>query len=364
MLQRLIRLIVKELQALLGSRQGRVMLILPVLLQTLLFPFAATMEVKNATLVVFNQDSGAASHELIQRLSRTPSFSTLILAHSQAEMSVAIVNQKALLALNFGPDFSRQLALRQPATMQVLMDGRRSNSAQIAASYVGEVVDGYVRDRFGHGAAGLVVRNLYNPNIEFKWHVLPSLVAIITTIGCLMVTAMSVAREREEGTFEQLLVSPLTPAYVMAGKAVPGVLVAMGQGGFIALVARWAYGVPFTGSVPLLLLSMMCYGLALAGVGLFISSLCSTQQQAFLGVFAFMSPAVILSGYVAPIENMPQLFQWITQVNPLSYFVPILKGLFLKSDGWNDVWPRLWPMLAIAAFNLSLALAMFRRQTD
>ena len=364
MLQRLVRLIIKELQALLGSTQGRVMLILPVLLQTLLFPFAATMEVKNSTLLVFNQDGGVASHEIIQRLSRTPSFTTVILARSQAEMAAAIVNQRALLALNFGPTFSRDLEARQPAALQVVMDGRRSNSAQIAASYVGEVVDGYLRDRYGHGAAGLVVRNLYNPNLEFKWHVLPSLVAIITTIGCLMVTAMSVAREREEGTFEQLLVSPLTPAYVMAGKAVPGMLVAMGQGGFIALVARWAYGVPFTGSVLLLLLSMMCYGLALAGVGLFISSLCSTQQQAFLGVFAFTSPAVILSGYVAPIENMPLLFQWITQVNPLSYFVPILKGLFLKSDSWQDIWPRLWPMLAIAAFNLTLALGMFRRQTD
>jgi ABC-2 type transport system permease protein len=205
------------------------------------------------------------------------------------------------------------------------------------------------------------VRNLYNPNIDFKWHILPSLVAIITTIGCLIVTALSVAREREEGTFDQLLVSPLTPAYIMAGKAVPGVLVAFLQGGFIALAARFAYGVPFTGSLPLLILGMLGYGLALSGVGLFISSLSSTQQQAFLGVFCFMVPAVILSGYVTPIESMPAVLQWIAAVNPLTYFILILKGVFLKGLGFAGAWPYLWPLLLIAVVNLLLALALFRR---
>jgi ABC-2 type transport system permease protein len=210
----------------------------------------------------------------------------------------------------------------------------------------------------------LNVRHIYNPNLNFKWHILPSLVAIITTLGCLIVTALSVAREREEGTFDQLLVSPLTPAYIMAGKAVPGVLVAVVQGSFIAIVANLIYGVPFTGSVAVLMTGMVCYGLALAGVGLFISSLCSTQQQAFLGVFSFMVPAVVLSGYIAPIENMPVVLQWIAQIDPLSYFIRILKGVFLKGFGFADAWPHLWPLLLIALCTLSAALRMFRRHIN
>ncbi|MFB0954733.1 MAG: ABC transporter permease, partial [Aeromonadaceae bacterium] len=213
----------------------------------------------------------------------------------------------------------------------------------------------------GNPPARWVTRQLYNPNLEFKWHVLPSLVAIITTIGCLIVTALSVAREREEGTFDQLLVSPLTPLYIMAGKALPGMLVAFLQGSFIALAARFIYGVPFTGSLPMLVLGMLSYGLALSGIGLFISSLCTTQQQAFLGVFCFMVPAVILSGYVSPVENMPPLFQLIAQINPLTYFILILKGVFLKGFGLAQCWHYLWPLLLFAFCTLSSALQLFRR---
>jgi ABC-2 type transport system permease protein len=191
--------------------------------------------------------------------------------------------------------------------------------------------------------------------------VLPSLVAIIITIGCLMVTALSVAREREEGTFDQLLVSPLTPAYIMAGKAVPGVLVALVQGGIIVSIAIVGFGLPLTGSLPLLLVGLTSYGLALAGVGLFISSISSTQQQAFLGVFAFMVPAVNLSGYVAPIENMPLFFKVLAYMNPLTYCISLIKGVFLKSFGFMEAWPDLLPLFIISFATLSLALYMFRR---
>jgi ABC-2 type transport system permease protein len=361
MLNRLLRLILKEFQVTLGDKRARLMLIMPVVLQTLIFPFAATLEVRNATLAIYDQDGGQASVELIQRLSRTAAFSTILMVRDEGALRHAIDQQETLLALQFPADFSRRLSTGSPAPVQVLLDGRRSNSGQIATGYVSSVLQAYGAERGARPASILSVRNLYNPNLDFKWHVLPSLVAIITTIGCLMVTALSVAREREEGTFEQLLVSPLTPAYIMAGKAVPGVVIAVAQGCFIALAAVWGYGVPFTGSVVLLLTGMVCYGLALAGVGLFISSISENQQQAFLGVFTFMSPAVMLSGYVAPIENMPRFFQWVAVCNPLAYFIPILKGTFLKHYGFAEGWAFLWPMLAIALVTLSLALRLFRR---
>jgi ABC-2 type transport system permease protein len=359
MLIRLWWLIRKELQALMGNTQGRFLLIMPVLLQTALFPFAATLEVTGNTLAIYDQDGGAQSRELIERLTHMPAFTTVVPVAGEAGMTNAITGQQALIGLIIPQDFSRRLARGEPAKVQLIIDGRRSNGGQVAAGYINQVIARWQSE--GKGLPTLTVRHLYNPNIEFRWHVLPSLVAIITTIGCLIVTALSVAREREEGTFDQLLVSPLTAGWIMAGKAVPGILVAVGQGTIVALAARFLYQVPFGGSTTLLMAGMVCYGLALAGIGLFVSSLCSTQQQAFLGVFSFMVPAVILSGYVSPIENMPLLFQWLAAMDPLSHFILLLKGVFLKDLGWSAAWPLLWPLLAIAGVTLSLALAMFRR---
>ena len=361
MLRRLLALIRKELQIVLSNPKSRAMLIMPVVLQVVLFPFAATMEVKHATLAVYNQDSGSASVEVIQRLSRTAAFDKIKLVHSGPELREAMESQEALLAVAIPSDFSRRLLARESAPLQTILDGRRSNSSQIAGAYVTQVVSGYARERGAPATTALDVRNIYNPNLHSMWHVLPSLVAIITTIGCLFVTALSVAREREEGTFDQLLVSPLTPIYIMIGKAVPGILIALVQGLFIAGAAAWGFRVPFTGSPVVLVAGILCYGMSLAGIGLFISSICMTQQQAFFGVFTFMSPAVLLSGYVSPIENMPLALRALAWANPLTHIILVVKGVFLKGFGFTQAWPHLWPLLLIAFCTLSAALAMFRR---
>jgi ABC-2 type transport system permease protein len=361
MLLRLWWLIRKELQTLLGSAQGRFLLIMPVLLQTAVFPFAATLEVTGNTLAVYNQDNGASGRELLERLTHIPAFTRIVPVAGEAGMQEAITSQQALLGLMIPSDFSRRLARGEAAPLQLIIDGRRSNGGQVAAGYISQVIARWQSE--GRTTPELAVRHLYNPNLHFHWHVLPALVAIITTTGCLIVTALSVAREREEGTLDQLLVSPLTAGWIMAGKAVPGILVAVGQGMVVALAACWVYGLPFGGSLSLLLVGMVCYGMALAGIGLFISSLCSTQQQAFLGVFSFTVPAVILSGFVSPIENMPLAFQWLAQVDPLTHCIALLKGVFLKQLGWSAAWPLLWPMLAIACGSLTLALGLFRRRT-
>ncbi len=368
MLTAILTLIKKELQALLSRPENVRMLIMPILLQLLVFPFAATLEVKNSTLAIFNQDGGAASIEIIQRLAAAKAFPRLLMISSEDQLRDVIDHQQALLAIRIPQDFSRHLAAGQNADMEAIIDGRRSNSAQIAYGYALQIVQQYVIEaataaQLQAMPATLVTQNLYNPNLEYRWFVLPSLVAIITTIGCLMVTALSLAREREEGTFEQLLVSPLTPGYIMLGKAIPGILVALFQGSIIACAAVFVYRVPFSGSVWLLLLTMFCYGLSLSGFGLLISSICANQQQAFLGVFGFMSPAVILSGYMAPIENMPVALQVVAEMNPLTHAIIAIKGIFLKGFDFSQTWPHLWPLLLIATVTLSLAYTLFIRRS-
>ncbi len=366
MFARIITLIIKELQTLLRDPQSRVILIMPVLLQLGLFPFAATLEVANNTLAVFNEDNGKASNELIQRFAQAQAFSELLPLYSEAEVRAAIDNQQALLVLRFPADFSSDVATGRAATMQALLDGRRSNSGQIALGYIQQIVQSYneekPRDKPQQSHAMLIVRNRFNPNLDYVRHIVPSLVAIITTISVLIVTALSVAREREQGTFDQLLVTPLTPGMIMLGKTIPAMLVAMVQATIILLAGIFIYRIPFVGSFGLLYLSMVFYILALAGFGLLIASFCNTQQQAFLGVFSFVMPTILLSGFVSPIENMPVWLQYLDWLNPLRHFIVIVKGVFLKDIGLVELLQSLWPLLVIATGTLAVANWMFRRQ--
>ena len=366
MFHRLWTLIIKEMQSLLRDPQTRAILIMPVILQVLLFPFAATLEVTNATIAVYSEDSGHASVELTQRFAKAKAFSHVLLLRSPQEIQTTIDNQKALLLIRFPAQFSRDIANGNTAPLQLLLDGRNSNSAQIAANYVQQIVQEYQNELIGSRAkpnnSELVVRNWYNPNLDYKWFVVPSLIAMITTIGVLIVTSLSVAREREQGTLEQLLVSPLTTWQIFIGKAVPALIVATFQASIVLLIGIFIYQIPFAGSLLLFYGTMLVYGLSLVGFGLLISSLCATQQQAFIGVFVFMMPAILLSGYVSPVENMPVWLQNLTWANPIRHFTDITKQIYLKDANFSIIWHSLWPLLAITATTGSAAYAMFRRK--
>ncbi len=312
-------------------------MILPVVIQVLLFPFAATLEVTNASIAIYNEDNGKHSVELTQRFAKATAFSHITLLKSSAEIRPTIDTQKVLLLIRFPADFSRKLDSFETAPLQLILDGRNSNSE-------------------------LVVRNWYNPNLDYKWFVVPSLIAMITTIGVMIVTSLSVAREREQGTLDQLLVSPLATWQIFVGKAVPALIVATFQASIVLGVGIWGYDIPFSGSLSLFYFTMLIYGLSLVGFGLLISALCSTQQQAFIGVFVFMMPAILLSGYVSPVENMPVWLQNITWVNPIRHFTDITKQIYLKDASFDIVWGSLWPLLVIAATTGSAAYAMFRRK--
>ena len=366
MFKRIRALIIKELQTLFGDPQSRFLLFLPVILDTALFPFAVTLDVQNNTLAVLNRDAGPASIELVQRFSRAEAFTHYINLESEQAMKNTIDNQDALLVVYIPIDFSRKVASGQEADIQAIVDGRRSNSGQIALGYVQSIVQSYDNERLVEAGqmapSQIILRHWFNPNLDYKFFVLPSLVALITTISVLIVTSLSIAREREQGTFDQLLVSPLTPGMIMVGKTVPAVLVAMIQGTLILLAAVFLYRVPFEGSLALLYLSIFFYAIAVSGIGLLISSICETQQQAFLGVFTFMMPAVMLSGYAAPIDNMPGWLQVVTEANPLRHLIVIVKSIFLKGSSTGFVLDHLWPLILIALITNLGANWMFRRK--
>lgn len=363
---RIYTLVIKELQVLLRDKQSLIVLIMPLIMQLSLFPFAATLEVTNNSLAIFNEDSGKESIELMQRLAQAQAFNELIPIFSIKEQQSVLDQQQALMVIHFPADFSRQIQSMQSPSIKILLDGRRSNSAQVALSYIQQIIKSYSDEKSNKqglsNKANLIIRNRYNPNLDFKYHILPSLVAMITTISSLIVTAMSVAREREQGTFDQLRVSPLTPSMIMIGKAVPAIIVAMLQASIILLAGIFIYKIPFVGSFLLLFFSMFFYILSLAGFGLLISSICTNQQQAFLGVFTFLVPAILLSGFVSPIENMPVWLQYMDWFNPLRHFIVIVKGLYLKDFQLNNVLQNLWPLCLIAVLTLTSANWMFRNR--
>ena len=367
MIYRILALIYKEFLAVWRDKKSRLVLILPPFTQLLIFSFAATLDVQNVSIGILNQDSGEKAFELVMRFSGSKTFSHITHLQSVDEIASYIDNKNGVMVLHIDEQFSRNLDAGKPAKVQIILDGRKSNSAQIVAGYTSQIIDSFTRDLEAKSGAlkqpaALVIRNWFNPNLEYTWFTVPSLTGILTMLEALIITALSVARERELGTFDQLLVSPLRPIEILIGKAVPAIVIAMIAGTLIIQVAIHLFKIPFTGSFLALYWSMLIYVTSIVGVGLFISSLCSTQQQAILGSFVFMSPSIMLSGFATPIENMPTWLQPITYLMPLRYFLVIAKGSFLKAMPQDIIFENTWPMILIALFTLSSARWLFRHR--
>jgi ABC-2 type transport system permease protein len=369
MRQRIAFLVVKEMLALLRDPRGRVILIVPPVVQLLVFTFAATQEVKNISLAVLNEDLGTAARDLIARFEGSSYFSHVRFLSGEPDVEPAVDSRSVLMTLRIRSDFSRELLAGRPTTVQLILDGRRSNAAQIVAGYAQAILDGFNRElsathRVPQPPSMVVPRVWFNPNLETTWSSVPNLVAILTTLLGLVVTALSVARERELGTFEQLLVSPLQPLEIIIGKTLPALFIGLVEATGMISVGVFLFRVPLHGSIVLFCVSILVYLAAVIGVGLFISSLSRTQQQAILGAFVFMVPAVLLSGFASPVENMPDWLQTITLANPVRHFMVIVKGLFLKGMPASEVLRNLWPLAVIAVSTLSAATWLFRRRLE
>lgn len=391
-LVRLKALIVKELLSILRDPKSRVVVIVPPLVQLFVFTFAATQEVTNIHLAVLDEDRSDWSYELIERFRASPRFSQVVQLDGAGDIRPLLDRQGALLVLRIGPTFARDLGSGRAASVQVILDGRRSNAAQIAQGYVETILSGFAQDRaaeakgppgstvaqgaaptIAHGPRGggsggggpqvaVVARNWFNPNLIYRWFTVPSIIALLMTVTGLMVTGLSIARERELATFDQVLVSPLTAPEILIGKAVPALMIGGAQAVFFVFVAVIILGIPFKGSLLLLFFSLGVFVLAITGIGLFISAVSQTQQQAILGAFAFLSPAVLLSGFASPVDTMPRWLQVVAEANPLKHFMIVARGLFLKSMPADLVLANTWPLAVIAAATLTAAALAFGRK--
>jgi len=366
-LQNILALAVKEFLALLRDKRSRIVLIGPPIAQLLVFGYAATFDLDNVPVAVYNEDGGGAGRELISRLIGSPHFELVAELDRDADIAPLIDRREALLVLHLGQRFSADLEQGRSAAVQAILDGRNSNTALIAVNYLRGIVMEYNRDRAGRTGIGkppavLEVGAWYNENLRSRWFIVPGIVGLLTLVVTLIVTALSVAREREQGTFDQLLVTPLRPVEILIGKAVPGIVIGVLEASFIILLAAFWFDVPLRGSIGALYLGLFLFLLSAVGIGLMISAICVTQQQAVLGAFLFLVPAVILSGFATPIANMPEAVQYLTYVDPLRYFLVVVRGVFLEGDGYALLQHQYWPMAIIGLVSLAIAGWLFRQR--
>lgn len=368
MFKRILALVKKEFLTIWRDPKSRMLVILPPIMQLFIFAYAMTMEIKNIDMVILDRCNTRESRELVSRFYDSRWFRKLTYVHNEKEVEYKIATQKAQMALEINSDFSSDLKKHKPTDVQVITDGRQTNTAAIAGGYASEIIGSYAREFAPHTKKSAKIethiRSWYNPNLDYMWYTLVSLMVLLAMVITLLLTSLSIARERELGTFDQLIVSPCTPFEILAGKTIAPMSVAMGLASFMAIVSVIHFKVPFVGSVFLYLISTIIALLSITGVGLFISSLCKTQQQAILGAFTFQMPASLLSGFISPIEDMPKFFQYLTYIDPIRFYMKIGKGIILKNISALDVISNLIPLALIALVTLSAAMWLFNKQLD
>jgi ABC-2 type transport system permease protein len=354
----------KELLAVLKDRRSRMSLLVPPLVQALIFGYAATYDLNHVTYAALDQDHTAASRQLLAGLDGSGVFERVADLQRASDVASLIDARRALLVVQINQNFERQLLSGRGADVQVIADGRNSNTAGTAMGYVASIVERFNDDWGGtHGYAAapvpVVARAWYNPNLETRWFMIPGMIGTLTLLQTMMLTAMSVAREREEGTFDQLLVTPLRPYEIMAGKALPNMMVGVVQAGGVLLVAQLWFRIPFVGSYLTLCAGLLLFLLAAVGLGLLISAVAATMQQAMLYTMLLTMPFSLLSGLTTPISSMPGAVQYMTAINPLRYAIDITRRVYLEGVGINLLVSDLWPLAVIAALTLSAASWMF-----
>lgn len=367
MFVRLINLIIKEFLASLRDPKARALLIVPPILQIFIFSYAITQEVKNVPLAIYNQDFGKEGYVLTQRFRESPTFTKILMLSHRAEIDPLIDNQEVMAVVVIPQDFSRKLYSGRPADIQILLDGRKANASPIAGSYAMKIINKFVQEHFSKGISGGVnveTRNWFNVNLDPRKTTIPSLVCLLAMILGLVISGLSIAREREMGTFEQILVTPLTPLEILLGKAIPALVLATLSAVMLIGITIFIMKIPLQGSFLLLVVSLDLFLLSVIGIGLFVSSLSLTQQQAILGVVLVMPPSVMLSGFATPVENMPMWLQWMTIVNPVRWYMVIVKGVFMKGMGTVEVFLNCIPLIFISLVTLTAASIMFKRRME
>ena len=374
MFKRVRFLFVKELIQVLRDKRMRVTLIFPPLFQLIVFGYAANLDVKNIRMAVRDLDQSIDSRDLIGRFRSSKYFDVVSFPQSGGEIEGLIKKGDITLSIEIQSGFSKKLKKGDTAIVQILLDGTESNTAMIAMGYMGRILSEYStlvmvgrlnqEGVIGFEEAGVEVeyRIWFNPNLESRLFYVPGVIASIAFLIPIILTAQAIVREREIGTLEQIMVTPIRSWELMVGKTLPFALIGLLDVILIAIIGVVWFEVPLRGNPVILLAGTILFLMSSVGVGLFISTISSTQQQAQISTFIFMMPAFILSGFAFPLENMPQWIQYLTYANPLRYFLIIIRGVFLKGNGFDILWPQMAALAVLGGFTILLSSLRFQKR--
>jgi len=376
-LARIFHMLVKEFLQLRRDRYARIRLVVPPLIQMVMFGYAATFEVHSVATALMDRDNSQESRDLVSRFTASGRFEVIAIARDEAQLADLVDRGQATIAIQIRSGFAQQLRKGVTAPVQLIVDGTNSNTALIALGYVNRIAAAFASEYASNAVArvaparlrvipsvALEERPWYNPGFASRWFFVPGVIGSLMLVITVNLTAFAVVREREIGTLEQIMVSPIRPMEFILGKTLPSFLVGLSEAALITLVGILWFRVPFRGDPLVLLLGVSLFLTCTLGMGLLISTLCKTQQQAFASSFFILMPGFTLSGFSFPIASMPPAMQWLTYLNPLRYLLVVLRGTFLKGLGLCVLWPQMLAMAVIGATVLSVSVFRFRKSLD
>ncbi len=377
MLARLKQMLIKEFIQVFRDKRTRFVLFVPPIIQMLIFGYAATFEIHHVPTVVLDLDHSQESRDLISRFTSSPYFDVQRQLTDYRQIGDLIDRGEATVGLEINAGFAQSLRKGQTAPLQVIVDATNSNTALIASSYISQIAlafaQQYQQDRISRISPQIIEkvpsvqlepRPWYNPDLRSRWFFVPGIIGSLTLVLVVTLTAFAVVREREIGTLEQIMVTPIRPAEFILGKTLPFFLIGLFDVSLIGTVGTLWFQVPFRGQILMLFVGAILFLLCMLGVGLLISTVSSTQQQAMVTAFFFIMPAITFSGFGFPISTMPQWLQYLTYLSPLRYFLIVLRGTYLKGVGMEILWPQMLAMAALGTSLLTVAVLRFHKALD
>jgi len=363
----------KEFIQLFRDKKNRPLLIIAPLIQLILFGYVVTTDVREIRVAVVDQSKTPASRTLVDAFRGGDGFFRIShFLDNPMDLDRLLLERTVDLCIRIPPDFSSEIRKGHSAAVQILADGSASNMAAVRISHAATVLEDLNRrllqelyaKKVHYGEVDLRIRTWYNPNLESRYFYVPGIVAFLIMLLTLLLTSMAIIREKESGTMEQLIVTPLKPSELILGKTIPFILIAQAQMVLVTLFAKVWFGIPIAGSVLLLMAATCLFLMSTLGIGLFISTVSQTQQQAMMTTFFFILPFFMLSGFVFPIANMPVAIQWLAYLNPLRYMLVIIRGIFLKGIGIDVLWPQFAGLAVLGVLVFVGAVRRFRKRID
>ncbi|MEW5807073.1 MAG: ABC transporter permease [Acidobacteriota bacterium] len=369
MFERLKHMLIKEFIQVFRDPRMRTVIFIAPLIQIIIFGYVVTTDVKNIRTAIYDPDNSYESREVIARFVASDYFKIVEYVSNDDQVKDLLDHGRVCLVLKFNKGFGEIMRSGRSAPLQLLLDGTDSNSTSIVLKYTARITEGLVRDPVIKAPSGsvrpgyvaLVSRAWFNENLESRNFYVPGVIALLLAVITLTLSSMAVVREKEIGTIEQVMVTPIRRVEFILGKTIPFMLIGIFDVILISLLAVYWFEVPIRGSRLLLFLSTLLYLVSMLSIGILISTICRTQQQAMLTGFFFIQPALLLSGFLYPIANMPIVVQWITYLDPIRYFLVIIRGVFLKGIGFDLLWPQMLGLFLLALLSLGLAALRFKK---